>query len=160
MASTASTRTAAAASLAPSSYSHPNPAHHPGGFDGIDADGGGRISRAELASSLAGSKLGSLALDNLFLVADADGDGSITKEEMLTASLLLPDTFLSADADGDKLVSRDEMAAYVKASLGESRDGVADGLADKFDADHDGFVSQEEFSAQAKASRAEADIQL
>ncbi len=93
-----------------------------------DADGDGRISRAEFAQAwLSGDRdpqeyysqqVGKL-IDLLADTLDADGDGYIEQDEYLTLFRAMPNVdrevvlagFAHLDADGDGRISRDEFTA-------------------------------------------------
>lgn len=101
------------------------------GFQKIDTDGDGKISRAEAAARP--------RLAERFDVIDANKDGFITRDEMRAAhQKLAAAKFNSVDTNGDGRISRAEAVAN------------APRLAKRFsviDTNKDGFVSREELTA-------------
>jgi len=88
----------------------------------------------------------------MFEKLDANGDGSITMEEVQGAGAA---RFAEADANGDGQLSAEEMAA---ASEGRRAERMADRIAkriEKHDANGDGTLSLEEATAAAQGSRLE-----
>ncbi|GII82187.1 calcium-binding protein [Sphaerisporangium siamense] len=109
--------------------------------ESADADGDGRVSEAEYvaaADAHTGSGPGHLRVvlalcDVLFDIADADEDGSITREEFAgfyTASRLDPrlgeSGFDGLDADGDGKITKEEFTSGIRTLL-TSEDTTAPG---------------------------------
>jgi len=96
------------------------------------------------ATLMACLALPALAADHArpdFAVLDSDGDGRITQSE---AQALGDARFQRADADGDGVLSRAELVSQIK-SRDEARIGrKADRMIERLDADGDGSLSREE----------------
>jgi Ca2+-binding EF-hand superfamily protein len=109
-------------------------------FADLDTDGDGLFTPADIEGRA----------DARFSALDADGDGSVSRDEFLAhsaarASERAGDMFDRLDADGDGVLSRDAIAA-----LGGPGQGV-ERMISRFDADGDGALSAEEFeTAQAR----------
>jgi Ca2+-binding EF-hand superfamily protein len=106
------------------------------GFDAIDADGSGAITRQEIEAA-ARARFGTL---------DADGDGLASRAELLEgaqdqAERRVERMLRRLDSNGDGALSADELAAR--------RDPGR--MFDRMDADSDGSISRAEFDAARKA---------
>lgn len=134
-----------------------------------DTDKSGGVDKTELQSVLddIAEKTGVAATgdtDELFGKMDADGDGSLSGEELAEGMKgLMPkpggdqgeDLFAKADADGDSLISKVEMQILLAKMTGEGAEGTSsmedtaasDELFAKLDSDGDGSLSQTEFEA-------------
>lgn len=85
------------------------------------------------------------AASDRFAAADADGNGTLSRDEPQRALSKLAPAFDSIDRDRDGSVSREELTAYLQA--GRSRARTADGFAEHFrraDTDSDGTLSRVE----------------
>ncbi|MGJ7488412.1 XopAW family type III secretion system calcium-binding effector [Variovorax sp. LT2P21] len=134
-----------------------------------DTDKSGGVDKTELQGVLdnIAEKTGVAATGDtaeLFGKMDADGDGSVSGEELAEGMKdLMPkpggdkgdDLFAKADADGDSLVSKVEMQILLAKMTGEGAEGTSstedtvasDELFAKLDSDGDGSLSQTEFEA-------------
>lgn len=134
-----------------------------------DTDKSGGVDKTELQGVLddIAEKTGVAATgdtDELFGKMDADGDGSLSGEELAEGMKgLMPkpggdqgeDLFAKADADGDSLISKVEMQILLAKMTGEGAEGTSsmedtaasDELFAKLDSDGDGSLSQTEFEA-------------
>jgi Ca2+-binding EF-hand superfamily protein len=133
-----------------------------------DADGDGRIARAEwklrpqLFDQLDENKDGFLEMDELrprgprwgggrdgggegdalFARLDKNRDGRVTKDEVADER-----KFAEMDADGDGSLTR----AEVRAALAKRKREAAYGFVEKYDVDGDGKVTRDEFTGPAAA---------
>jgi Ca2+-binding EF-hand superfamily protein len=134
-----------------------------------DTDKSGGVDKTELQGVLddIAEKTGVAATGDtaeLFGKMDADGDGSLSGEELAEGmKSVMPkpegdpgeDLFAEADADGDSLVSKVEMQILLAKMTGEDAEGTSstedtaasDELFAKLDSDGDGSLSQTEFEA-------------
>ena len=134
-----------------------------------DTDKSGGVDKTELQGVLddIAEKTGVAATGDtaeLFGKMDADGDGSLSGEELAEGMKdVMPkpggdkgdDLFAKADADGDSLVSKVEMQILLAKMTGEGAEGTSstedtaasDELFAKLDSDGDGSLSQTEFEA-------------
>lgn len=139
-----------------------------------DTDKSGGVDKTELQGMLddIAEKTGVAATGDtaeLFGKMDADGDGSLSGEELAEGmKSLMPkpdgdqggELFAKADADGDSLVSQVEMQILLAKMTGEGAEGTSstedttasDALFAKLDSDGDGSLSQTEFEAGRPAS--------
>ena len=76
-----------------------------------------------------------------FEQVDANGDGTITQDEMLAAA---GDRFQDADSDGDGIVSLDEFTAAEELLEKQRRQARAERMFDRLDANDDGELTQDE----------------
>ena len=127
------------------------------GFDEIDEDSDGTITRDELSDALKkfyGHGMGDLVLDNLMAVADVNDDGAIDRSELLQACFVSATLFIGADADGDGNLTMEEVSAMFAKVLGakamEDMGAIVSDLFQRMDADHTGTVSIAEVKAFAK----------
>lgn len=107
-------------------------------FEAIDLDGDGAVTLQEMED----------ARDNRFATADADGDGSLDRLELLAmaeerAEQGVDRMLERADADGDGALSAEELAGMREGRSGPS----AERIFGRMDADGDGAVSRAEFDA-------------
>lgn len=134
-----------------------------------DTDKSGGVDKTELQGVLddIAEKTGVAATGDtaeLFGKMDADGDGSLSGEELAEGMKgVMPkpggdkgeDLFAKADADGDSLVSKVEMQILLAKMTGEGAEGTSstedttasDELFAKLDSDGDGSLIQTEFEA-------------
>ncbi|MFZ3118489.1 MAG: XopAW family type III secretion system calcium-binding effector [Variovorax sp.] len=134
-----------------------------------DTNKSGGVDKAELQGVLddVAEKTGVAATGDtaeLFGKMDADGDGSLSGEELaegLKDVMPKPDgdqgdeLFAKADADGDSLISKLEMQRLMAKMTAEGEDATSstedtsasDELFAKLDSDGDGSLSQTEFDA-------------
>jgi hypothetical protein len=134
-----------------------------------DTDKSGGVDKTELQGVLddIAEKTGVAATGDtaeLFGKMDADGDGSLSGEELAEGMKdVMPkpggdkgeDLFAKADADGDSLVSKVEMQILLAKMTGEGAEGTSstedtaasDEVFAKLDSDGDGNLSQTEFEA-------------
>jgi Ca2+-binding EF-hand superfamily protein len=104
-------------------------------FEELDANSDGLIAADEMQAHR----------EARFALADTDGDGALTREEMETRmegeqtkrrAKFIDRMFKKRDANGDGMLTMAEMA-----------DGRADRMFSKADANGDGFVSKAEFDS-------------
>lgn len=81
-----------------------------------------------------------------FQELDANGDGQVTKDEMLAHR---NQKFTNADADGDGQLSVEEMQAATQAKANER----VTKMFEKHDANQDGYLSQDELPKPRKADK-------
>lgn len=124
------------------------------GFDEIDRDSSGTITREELSKALEeyyGHDMGHLVLDNLMSVADANGDGVIDRMELLQACFMSASMFIGADKDGDGQLTMEEVSEVLQQSLGPAYcPDMAAKLFAEADADGTGTVTVAELKSFAK----------
>ncbi len=159
-------------------------------FNTLDADGDGRVTEDEHESGLAAmhkdlaqaSMLTSVSMsmnqgtsslsEQLFAETDADGDGSITAEELADAiaakneesggSIDAEELFAALDADGDGLITAAEHEAGLESLRDNNAPGMGGGQAsssddeeetyDAADTNEDGIVDAEELLASLGVS--------
>ncbi|XRB13900.1 EF-hand domain-containing protein [Pseudoscourfieldia marina] len=123
------------------------------GFDDIDEDGSGTISRKELEAAIFkrhGVSMGNLVLDNLMALADTNGDGNIDRGELLRACFLSSSMFYNADEDMDSHVTKEEAHKMFQKIMTSSYDPkVVDDLFTAADSDGSGTVSMDELHKYA-----------
>ena len=98
---------------------------------GIDGDGDGKISAAELEAHMSvrmAERIREMA-EARIAAQDLDGDGALSIEEMI-APPMPPRLFDRADADGDGAVSQEEFEA-AKARMQDMREGRGRGKGGK-----------------------------
>lgn len=127
-------------------------------FDGLDDDGDGRLDQAEFLAFRPG-QAGSDGGSPLFSVIDTDADGAITPEELDAAR---DNAFVRLDADADGVVTMREAQAAFAANPAAPPEAVAsDPQVERryagLDLDGDGRVTREEFLAAGRARFEEAD---
>lgn len=103
-------------------------------FTDLDVDGSGEITVEDLTQ----------ARDNRFAEIDANGDGTVDRDEFLAhaqakAAEHAGEKFDRLDADGDGALSRDVLEARGRGGRGIER------MIDRFDSDNSGGVSEAEF---------------
>lgn len=112
------------------------------GFEGIDTDADGRISRAEMQANV--GERANQGFDRL----DADKDGYLTREEFAAARAqgrgAIKERFEAADTDSSGTISRAEADAGLP-QLAERFDEI--------DADKDGYLDAGEMRAALKKRR-------
>jgi hypothetical protein len=139
-----------------------------------------------MMSSIASTStaLSSSSLAKLFQKADANGDNTLSQDELVNAlsgaegstgtSESVADLFDSIDSDGDGTLSQNEfnsfaqmfssdsgqalLAAQEEASLKEEESTQQSSLFETLDTDSDGSVSESEFTAALQSSAAEEDM--
>lgn len=130
-----------------------------GGFESIDANSDDVITKEELASAMAMSGHGNgatkILIDNLFACVDADGNGLISKSEVLDFSLscMLKMNFREAISRPDALISIDDIIQDLRAHRGASST-VFSVVEEEFirsslmqvDVDGSGHISKEEYA--------------
>jgi Ca2+-binding EF-hand superfamily protein len=161
-------------------------------FNTLDADGDGLVTESEHESGLAAmhkdlaqaSMMTSVSMsmnqgassmsDQLFAETDADGDGSITAEELADAiaakneesggSVDAEELFAALDADGDGLITAAEHEAGLESLRDNNAPGMGGGQAsasssddeeetyDAADTNEDGIVDAEELLASLGVS--------
>lgn len=124
------------------------------GFDEIDKDSSGTISRDELESAIKeyyGHALGDLVLTNLMSVADLDNSGVIDRKELLSGCFVSASMFVDANKDADGVLTLEEVREKLAATLGKAFDPtMVDSLFAKLDRDQGGTVTIREIKAFAK----------
>jgi hypothetical protein len=80
-----------------------------------------------------------------FDTLDADGDGTITTDEIAAARAGMVD---GIDADGDGMLSADEIAAFHMRGMQARADAMAARMIEALDADGDGMLSAAELLAR------------
>lgn len=131
-----------------------------GGPMRADANGDGKLTRAELTASL----------DKRFAELDKNGDGKVTKEEREAGrEARFEEHFKAIDKDNNGQISRDEMKAAHEARMGDGHRGMRHhgkrhgghggpgGRMAMIDADKDGVVTKAEFQGRALEMFAKAD---
>jgi Ca2+-binding EF-hand superfamily protein len=137
-------------------------------FSKIDADGDGKITKAEMEQAFANRPGGTQKADQLFAAMDPDGTGSITKDQFAAGMQKMhrhgakppsaDDLFGKADADGDGKVTKDELEkAMANAPGGTAR---ADKMFSAMDTDGSGDVSKSEMESFFAKMKAEGQAQL
>ncbi len=110
------------------------------GFDEIDADKSGTISKVELETALQkhyGYDLGKLVIDNLMSVANLNGDELIDRTELLSMCFMSASMFKHGDKYGDGQLTIEVATERLQRALGAAFD--AERLAELFKiADNDG----------------------
>lgn len=84
-----------------------------------------------------------------FAEVDADGDGSVTPEELETYRAA---RFAEIDADGNGTVDADELIAHQEAQRIERQTARVQAMIEARDTDGDGVLSQEELSSRPQVS--------
>ena len=137
---------------------------------GIDKDGDGNLSKEEVTAALAASPTSPLAapatrilVDNLFGIADSNGDGFISRAELVDFSLscMLKISFSKRQAeDPSALLAVDDVMRDMMAAAG-SGPGSVFGAAEleavrvalaAVDVDGSGFISKDEYKTLLDAS--------
>lgn len=141
-----------------------------GGLDRLDADGDGKISKEELTAALAASPAAAPAtrilVDNLFAIADINGDGVISRAELVDFSLscMLKMSFAKRQAeDPNALLCVDDIIREMQASAASGAGANAGagtgsvfcaaeieavrGALAAVDVDGSGYISKAEYAA-------------
>lgn len=101
-------------------------------FDGLDTDGDGKISPAELAAHR----------EAMFTAADSNGDGLLDKDEIAAHQAAMMADRMNQRAD--RMLSRRDVSGDGMLSLEEMGKGPAEMGFARLDADGDGLISKEE----------------
>ena len=114
-------------------------------FAQLDADGSGTLSLEELQAGP----------DRRFDAADANGDGALTRDEMLAhaigrAEASVDRFFAETDLDGDGAITQAERTEARDARIEERRGQMAERIFDRIDADGNGVISADEFAEAAE----------
>jgi Ca2+-binding EF-hand superfamily protein len=104
-------------------------------FDGLDTDGDGKISPAELAAHR----------EAMFTAADANGDGLLDRDELVAHQIAMMAERLGQRAD--RMLERRDVSGDGMLSLEEMGKGPAETGFARMDADGDGLISKEELQA-------------
>lgn len=107
------------------------------GFEQLDANGDGQISREEMTAFRSGH----------FSEVDTDGDGKLSREEILAQAAKRAETRVDAmikrlDSDGDGMISPEEKTRMA-GDMGQK-------MFERADADKDGMISKDEFDTAKK----------
>ena len=125
---------------------------HKFGFQGLDVNGDGLITREEMSRVL-DDEYGELVLNNLFQVADIDNDDCISPKELLSVSTLSMSLFMSSIGDGTDSLTRcdvERIVADLFNNIGEKeRTLLVDEWIGCVDGDGDGVITLEELIAAA-----------
>ncbi len=104
----------------------------------------GAFTEAQAESHKRGGHQGGMAMQHSFEDLDADGDGSITPQEMAGH---MQARFEGADSDGDGVLSREELVARMMERQEERMGRRADHMIERHDANGDGMLSMDEMRA-------------
>jgi|LauGreSBDMM110SN_4_FD.fasta_scaffold11213_2 2',3'-cyclic-nucleotide 2'-phosphodiesterase (5'-nucleotidase family)/Ca2+-binding EF-hand superfamily protein len=131
------------------------------GIEGIDKDGDDRISQAELEGALlAQSTQGEftkLLIQNLFHCMDLNGDGYISRSEIVSVSLTqIKSCKSNSRTDLNNLIDVNEVKEEAKLLLGNLYDETRFlQIFTTLDSDHNSFVTRKEFNEFIAGKRAE-----
>lgn len=137
-------------------------------FEDSDVNGDGRVTREELAETLASFSLPDEELAALRRGLDQASDAGVSLDEVLVirarAKLeagreTIVRSFASVDTDGNGLIDVDELRAFMLASGGgaESVETELQRMLGQLDVNHDGQISLEEFIGYHLRVRFESD---
>jgi Ca2+-binding EF-hand superfamily protein len=107
-------------------------------FDGLDTDGDGKLSQAELAAHR----------EAMFAAADANGDGLLNQDEIAAHQSAMMAERMGQRAG--RMLERHDVNADGNLSLEEMGKNPAEMGFARLDADADGLISKEELQAGAK----------
>jgi Ca2+-binding EF-hand superfamily protein len=135
-------------------------------FAKMDANGDGKVDKAELSSFLDGiaKETGkSMDVDKIFAEVDTNNDGYISKDEDAAQEAKMQQMhggphespFAKMDANGDGKIDKAEMSAFFDEMTKETGNSInVDELFASIDTNNDGFISKEEndaYEAQLKS---------
>lgn len=119
-----------------------------GNFEELAQPGAAEITRDDVASKMRdryGDDLADICIDNVLHVADTDGSGSVSREELLRMHLWNPVARRMMDSDRDNSLDREEILEFASKAIGEQyATTVVDQLFGELDQDRSGSVSSHE----------------
>lgn len=122
-----------------------------GNLDEIDANQDGKISRAEFRAyfSKRGSGATDIILDNLFAICDVDGDGFLTKDEILNLAVERL-RFKKVDGRPYDRLSVEEVMTLLRDVVGDL--GSIQPMLEALDKDGDGYITRGEINDMVLAA--------
>eukprot|EP00658_Telonema_sp_P-2_P083332 TRINITY_DN899_c0_g1_i1.p1 TRINITY_DN899_c0_g1~~TRINITY_DN899_c0_g1_i1.p1 ORF type:complete len:165 (+),score=39.83 TRINITY_DN899_c0_g1_i1:454-948(+) len=115
-----------------------------GAFDSLVELGEDEITRDQVHTRIKemyGEDVADLVVDNALKVADTDGSGSVSREELLRVHLMNPMARKHMDADCNNSIERAELLALATTSVGESHSAeIVERLFNELDSDNSGSV--------------------
>jgi Ca2+-binding EF-hand superfamily protein len=108
----------------------------------VDTDGGGSISEGQFttgasdldARSESTTSRSMFGLEDFFDAIDEDGDGLISRAELVSFAVAAVEDFFNAiDGNGDGLISRAELTSFASRLLGNAPHASASFAANRFD---------------------------